>query len=68
LEQTSGSTIALDATLVNRRFSLFLPDPSNAAPEWQALSMRWRSREIVVACPLEGLVRMATMKATQTRD
>jgi hypothetical protein len=40
----------------------------NAAPEWQALSMRLRSREIVMACPLEGLVRMATMKATQTRD
>ena len=30
--------------------------PSNAAPEWQAGSMGWRRRELVVACPLEGLV------------
>ena len=29
----------------------------NAAPEWQAGSLGWRSRELVVACPLEGLVR-----------
>ena len=31
--------------------------PPNAAPEWQAGSMRGRSRELVVTCPLEGLVR-----------
>jgi hypothetical protein len=30
--------------------------PSNAAPEWQAMSLGWRSRDHVVACPLEGLV------------
>ncbi len=30
----------------------------NAAPEWQADSLRWRSREIMEACPLEGLVRL----------
>jgi len=30
---------------------------SNAAPEWQAGSLRWRSGELLVACPLEGLVR-----------
>ena len=29
---------------------------SNAAPEWQAESLRCRSRELAVACPLEGLV------------
>ena len=29
---------------------------SNAAPEWQAGSLRWRSREMTVVCPLEGLV------------
>jgi hypothetical protein len=29
---------------------------SNAAPEWQAVGFGWRSREIVEACPLEGLV------------
>jgi hypothetical protein len=34
-----------------------VPDPSNAAPEWQAHTLRWRSRELAVACPLEGLVR-----------
>jgi hypothetical protein len=28
----------------------------NAAPEWQAGSLRWRSGELVVACPLEGPV------------
>jgi hypothetical protein len=36
---------------------IFLRYPSNAAPEWQARSLRGRSRELVVACPLEGLVR-----------
>jgi hypothetical protein len=28
----------------------------NAAPEWQAGSLEWRSRELMAACPLEGLV------------
>ena len=31
-------------------------DQPNAAPEWQAESLRCRSRELAVACPLEGLV------------
>jgi hypothetical protein len=31
--------------------------PYNAAPEWQAGSQGWRSRSLVEACPLEGLVR-----------
>ena len=39
----------------DRFFSLLL---SNAAPEWQPRSMWWRCRELVVACPLEGLVRL----------
>jgi hypothetical protein len=30
---------------------------ANAALEWQAGSLRWRSGELLVACPLEGLVR-----------
>jgi hypothetical protein len=30
---------------------------SNAALEWQAGIEWWRSRDIEVACPLEGLVR-----------
>jgi hypothetical protein len=29
---------------------------ANAAPKWQATSLRWQSRERAVACPLEGLV------------
>jgi hypothetical protein len=29
---------------------------SDAAPEWQAMSLRFRSRGPMVACPLEGLV------------
>jgi hypothetical protein len=35
----------------------FLPETPNAAPEWQAWSLRPRSKELVVACPLKGLVR-----------
>jgi len=34
---------------------------ANAAPEGQAGNLRWRSRELVGACPLEGLVRRATL-------
>jgi hypothetical protein len=30
---------------------------ANAAPVWQARSFGWRSRALVAACPLEGLVR-----------
>ena len=30
--------------------------PTNAAPEWQAGSLRGRSRELMVACRLEGRV------------
>ncbi len=29
----------------------------NAAPEWQARNLGWRSRLLLVACPLKGLVR-----------
>jgi hypothetical protein len=36
---------------------------SNAAPEWQAKYLRWRSRELEVACPLEGLVRLLKQKS-----
>ncbi len=32
-------------------------EKANAAPEWQAGSLRGRSKEVVAACPLEGLVR-----------
>jgi hypothetical protein len=34
----------------------------NAAPEWQARSMRWCSGELVVACPIEGLVMQMSLK------
>ena len=37
---------------------LALVEPLNAAPEWQAGSLGWLSREDWVACPLEGLVRV----------
>jgi hypothetical protein len=30
--------------------------PLQRAPEWQAESLRWHSKELVAACPLEGLV------------
>ena len=39
-------------------------DPWNAALEWQAGSLRWRSRELMVACPLEGLVRSVVLLET----
>jgi hypothetical protein len=29
---------------------------ANAALEWQAGNLEWRSRELMEACPLEGLV------------
>jgi hypothetical protein len=38
--------------------------PPNAAPEWQAGSFWLRSRELVVACPLEGLVRRVETSQT----
>ena len=36
---------------------------SNAAPEWQAGSLGWRSRGLMVACPLEGLVGLSRCAA-----
>lgn len=33
---------------------------ANAAPEWQAMSLGWQSIELVVACPLKGLVGRCT--------
>jgi len=38
-------------------------DPSNAAPEWQARNLGWQSRERMVACPLEELVRRVAVEA-----
>ena len=38
---------------------------SNAVPEWQAGSLGWRSRELVGACPLEGLVRSVYLLYSQ---
>jgi len=38
----------------------------NSAPEWQAGSLRWRSREFMAACLLEGLVwRLSLLLARQ---
>ena len=49
---------------------LFHPvvSPPNAAPEWQAQSLWWRSREIMVACPLEGLVRSVAFPQVTCAD
>lgn len=41
----------------------FASDPSNAAPEWQARNLGWQSRERMVACPLEELVRRVAVEA-----
>ena len=35
---------------------------ANAAPEWQARRQGWHSRQLVVACPLKGLVGWPTAK------
>jgi hypothetical protein len=42
----------------------FASIPPNAAPEWQARSLGWRSKELMVACPLEGLVRRVSFHYT----
>ena len=41
---------------------------ANAALEWQAGSLGWRSRELVEACPLEGLVRSVAFPQATTAD
>jgi hypothetical protein len=43
-------------------------DPSNAALEWQARGLGRRSRGLVVACPLEGLVRSVAFPQETTAD
>ncbi len=40
----------------------------NAAPEWQAGNLRWRSQALLVACPLEGLVRNVAPNAETTHS
>lgn len=35
---------------------------SNAALQWQAGGLGWRIRELGVACPLEGLVRLVAFR------
>ena len=42
--------------------------PSNAAPEWQAGRLGWLSRELVGACPLEGLVRLNETTLQPSRE
>jgi hypothetical protein len=37
---------------------------SNAALEWQAGRLGWRSWDLMVACPLEGLVRRRNLQLT----
>jgi hypothetical protein len=41
---------------MNRSTISVLGSLLNAAPDWQAGRLRRHSRELVVACPLEGLV------------
>jgi hypothetical protein len=42
-------------------------NPPNAVPEWQAGSLRRRGGELVVACPLEGLVRLPKVASKWTK-
>jgi hypothetical protein len=41
---------------------LLIAQKAYAALEWQARSMGWQSRGLVVACPLEELVRQSRQK------
>jgi hypothetical protein len=41
---------------------------SNAAPEWQAESLWWRSSRTLGACPLEGCVRSVASLQTTSAD
>jgi len=41
---------------------------SNAAPEWQARSLRRRGRDLEVAYPLEGLVRSVESLQARSAD
>ena len=45
-----------------------LADPPTAAPEWQAKSLGMRSRELLGACPLEGLVRFTSERFWVTSE
>lgn len=38
-----------------------MPRQTNAAPEWQAVSWGWLSRELMEACPLKGPVRQPSL-------
>lgn len=40
-------------------------DSTNAAPEWQAMSLRWRDILLMEACPLEGLVGRSFKRASE---
>lgn len=42
-------------------------EKANASPEWQAGSLGWRSRELMVACPLEGIVRRSHHNSNKLR-
>ena len=45
-----------------------LANPSNAAPEWQAESLGWRSCGLGKGCPLEGLVRRVASQQEKPDD
>ena len=49
-------------------FSKWRHDPSNAVLEWQARGLGRRSQGLVVACPLEGLVRSVAFPQETSAD
>jgi hypothetical protein len=49
--------------LIGKRSLSLRSRVANAAPEWQARSFRWRSSELMVACPFEGLVSQIIAQA-----
>lgn len=43
--------------------SLFADCLLNSAPEWQERSLGWQSREMLLACPFERLLRSVAVEA-----
>jgi hypothetical protein len=54
LRYGTGLPVLIDCSTM-RAARATLSDVVTAAPEWQAMSFRWWSVRLEVACPLEGL-------------
>ncbi len=64
--ELAAGTHANCSGLLHGAFLLAFADPSNAGPEWQARSLGWRSRELLAAYPLKGLVGKCSSPVAET--